>query len=71
MNLVYLIAFQPLRGFQNWFIKSGSFAANIQPYKRSILSNAVNIRLWMTSQFAWLTSVVTEAALLTSHWQLS
>jgi hypothetical protein len=36
MKLVCLIAFQPLWGFQNWFIKSGSFAGNIQPYKRSI-----------------------------------
>ena len=36
MKLVCLIVSPPLRAFQNWFIKSGSFAENIQPYKRSI-----------------------------------
>jgi len=33
MKLVCLIISLPLRAFQNSFIKSESFAANIQPFK--------------------------------------
>jgi hypothetical protein len=33
MKLVCMIGCLPLWAFQNWFIKSGSFAPNIQLYK--------------------------------------
>ena len=71
MKLVCLIVSQPLRAFQNWFIKSGSSAVNIPPYKPIHLIQRIQYPLRMTSRFAWLTSVVTEAALLTSRRQLS